>query len=455
VAALLLATSPGSVDAASRLRPGPEVAPGVFLAKAPKATGSVRAARRFAGGAKQKRQPRIVGGSPTTIAEWPWQAAITANPAIYGGNAFARQFCGGSLVTPTIVITAAHCTYEIFGSRGFDAVSNFASVTGRTTLSNNSQGQEIAWSNYYVFVDGAGQPLFNGDVTDGWDAVFAELAFPSPSSNSTPIQIAGASEASSWAPGDENAWATGWGSTSPGGSGVDTLREVNIDMIADSTCASGPYAGRFDAETMVCAGEIAGGQDTCQGDSGGPLVVPLGPGGTSPFRLVGDTSWGDSCALANRPGIYGRVAQDPMCSALRNGIQQVAGVDVVGSGGCLAGTGIPAACAVPVAQVGSPCVPPGESGDTAPPDTTITKRPKNKTKKKRVTFEFTSTEAGSSFDCTVDGRTPKAPCTSPIKVKVKKGRHTFQVRATDPSGNSDPTPASDTWKRKKKKKNRK
>jgi hypothetical protein len=428
----------------------------VFLAKAPKASGPVRTARRFASGAKRKLQPRIVGGSATTIAEWPWQVAVTANPAIFGGNGFARQFCGASLVAPTIIVTAAHCTYEVFGSRGFDAVSNFASVTGRTTLSNSSQGQEIAWSEYYVFVDATGQPMFNGDVTDGWDAVFAQLAFPSPSSNSTPIQIAGASEAFSWAPGPENAWATGWGSTSSGGSGVDTLREVNIDMIADSICGSGSsYGGSFDPETMVCAGEIAGGQDTCQGDSGGPLVVPLGPGGTSPFRLVGDTSWGFGCAQPNFPGIYGRLAQDPMCSALRNGIQQVAGVDVVGPGGCLAGTGAPAACAVPAAQVGSPCVPQGGSGDTAPPDTTITKRPKNKTRKKKAVFEFTSSEPGSSFQCAVDDQALQRPCTSPYKVRVKRGRHAFQVRATDPAGNVDGTPATDRWKVKKKRKNRK
>ncbi len=89
--------------------------------------------------------------------------------------------------------------------------------------------------------------------------------------------------------------------------------------------------------------------------------------------------------------------------------------------------------------------------DTAAPDTTITSEPKAKTKKKQATFEFTGTDARAvaSFQCSLDGA-PFASCTSPHTVKVKKGKHTFQVRAVDQAGNIG-TPASDDWKRKKKK----
>jgi hypothetical protein len=94
----------------------------------------------------------------------------------------------------------------------------------------------------------------------------------------------------------------------------------------------------------------------------------------------------------------------------------------------------------------------GEAGDTSPPETTITKGPKNKTKKKTATFEFSSTEPGSSFECTLDGRSSFKACASPFIVKVKKGKHTFQVQAIDQAGNADATPATDSWKRKKKRK---
>jgi hypothetical protein len=86
--------------------------------------------------------------------------------------------------------------------------------------------------------------------------------------------------------------------------------------------------------------------------------------------------------------------------------------------------------------------------DCVSPETHIIKGPKDKTKKKKATFEFSSSEPSVSFECSVDGQ-PFIPCTSPDTVKVKKGRHNFQVRARDAAGNVDPTPASDDWKVKK------
>jgi hypothetical protein len=91
------------------------------------------------------------------------------------------------------------------------------------------------------------------------------------------------------------------------------------------------------------------------------------------------------------------------------------------------------------------------SADCIAPDATITKHPKNKTRKRRATFEFSSSEPGSSFECSLDGA-PFAACTSPLTAKVKRGKHTFSVRAKDPAGNVDPTSATDDWKVKKKKK---
>ena len=98
----------------------------------------------------------------------------------------------------------------------------------------------------------------------------------------------------------------------------------------------------------------------------------------------------------------------------------------------------------------SSCNPSPPPGDTAAPDTTITEHPKDKTKKKTATFEFTSTEPGSTFECSLDGE-PFSPCTSPVTEKVKKGKHNFQVRARDAAGNVDGSPAFDSWKFKKKK----
>lgn len=89
--------------------------------------------------------------------------------------------------------------------------------------------------------------------------------------------------------------------------------------------------------------------------------------------------------------------------------------------------------------------------DRSSPETTITdgpkKRVKTRRKKARVTFEFTASEAGSSFACRVDAE-PFRPCDSDRHevLRLKRGKHAFEVVATDPAGNRDPTPARFAFK---------
>jgi hypothetical protein len=87
--------------------------------------------------------------------------------------------------------------------------------------------------------------------------------------------------------------------------------------------------------------------------------------------------------------------------------------------------------------------------DTSPPDTTMTRHPRNTVKtrraKKRVRYAFRASEVGSTFQCKLDGRPPR-PCSSPWRPKVAIGRHTVEVTATDSSGNADPSPAVDRFR---------
>src|SRR5205814_383779 len=83
--------------------------------------------------------------------------------------------------------------------------------------------------------------------------------------------------------------------------------------------------------------------------------------------------------------------------------------------------------------------------DTTPPDTTITAAPPARSNSSSASFSFTATEAGSTFACQLDA-SAFAPCVSPRSYSgLADGSHSFQVRATDPAGNTDPTPASYTW----------
>jgi uncharacterized delta-60 repeat protein len=84
----------------------------------------------------------------------------------------------------------------------------------------------------------------------------------------------------------------------------------------------------------------------------------------------------------------------------------------------------------------------GPPPDTTPPDTTITSGPGATTTGPAATFQFVSSEASSSFACRVDGAA-FTPCGSPhTTATLAAGEHTFDVRAIDPAGNTDPTPAT-------------
>ncbi len=83
--------------------------------------------------------------------------------------------------------------------------------------------------------------------------------------------------------------------------------------------------------------------------------------------------------------------------------------------------------------------------DTQPPETTITSGPANgSTTVPSVTFNFTSSESGSTFECSVDGGS-FLPCSSPENLSLPNGARTFAVRAIDAVGNVDPTPATRNW----------
>ena len=80
--------------------------------------------------------------------------------------------------------------------------------------------------------------------------------------------------------------------------------------------------------------------------------------------------------------------------------------------------------------------------DSTPPETTITSGPSGTTSNASPSFAFTSSESGSTFECELDGG-GFSPCSSPKSYAgLPDGPHNFKVRATDPAGNTDPTPAS-------------
>jgi trypsin len=281
-------------------------------------------------------QPRVVGGDDATIEQYPWQAALVFDRAKVSGSTFHRQFCGGSLITPSIVLTAAHCVYDTDPDDESSLDSDdVAVVLGQTQLFGAPPDSELDVQSVTYPADF--DPSFgpgNWEVPNN-DIAYLVLAAPYPGAST--IDIAGPDEAELW-DADSPEEITGWGATAESGAGSggsNTLQTATVPILPDETCAD-DYDVYFSADSMVCAGYPEGGIDTCFGDSGGPMQAPLEDGG---YRLVGVTSWGDGCARPDAPGVYTRVAGDllrPAVAAAVFDLETVFGLEhdnVIGNGG--------------------------------------------------------------------------------------------------------------------------
>lgn len=221
-------------------------------------------------------QPMIIGGEETTTEENPFVVALTTPDGF--------QFCGGTIVAPTKVVTAAHCTE---GS----SPSEIQVVAGRTALSGGG-GTVAGVTDIWLHPQWNSSNLSNDASVLTLDTALSQAPLALASPADTDLYAAGATST-----------VYGWGVTDSG-STSDTLRKVSVPVTADADCAAS-YPGSFDAASMVCAGLAEGGKDACQGDSGGPLE---GVAADGTRKLIGIVSWGQGCAEPNFYGVYGRVS---------------------------------------------------------------------------------------------------------------------------------------------------
>jgi len=231
----------------------------------------------------------VVGGFPVDVSESPWTVALSSRDR-FGGTR-AGQFCGGVAVSPSRVLTAAHCLGEDVLGGPPDSVRDLKVIAGRTNLLSD-QGQEIRVSGTWV------NPYHDG-VSNSGD--FAVLTLAEPLPQASVIAMAPTGDPA-YEPGREAA-VYGWGDSTGGGDYGHTLRAARVRVLPDALCERaypGSADGTYLADTMLCAGEEEGGRDACQGDSGGPLVAQ--------GKLVGLVSWGSGCGRAGSPGVYTRVS---------------------------------------------------------------------------------------------------------------------------------------------------
>ncbi|KAJ2990356.1 hypothetical protein HDV02_004469 [Globomyces sp. JEL0801] len=222
----------------------------------------------------------IVGGTPVGSAtKYPWLVSI---------QKFDSQFCGGILISPTKVLTAAHCT------KG-QTTANFKVFAHRYDFDATAESENAA---EYKVVKQTIHPSYV-TATKGFDAAVWEVELVSGTAPAVNVTLDSAGPQP-----DSSLIIAGWGTLSSGGDIPAQMQEAVVPITTTAVCNKA-YPQTVNVSTSFCAGFTQGGVDTCQGDSGGPAFFNNEDGSVT---IVGLTSWGRGCALPNYPGVYATVS---------------------------------------------------------------------------------------------------------------------------------------------------
>lgn len=253
------------------------------------------------------QQYRVINGDQVQGGQLDFVVALLNAPELVQRGPFDAQYCGGTLTTPSTVVTAAHCVVDPF-TRTVASPGVLRVGIGRTLQSGKVR---------IIAVTGVRAHPDYDPASGAREIAVLTLAQPQPDLPTlTPLQ---------WperepyeAPGTP-ARIAGWGTTSATDDLFPArLQAASVVLFPERSCGAGSrfgvngmtfdgfQRGQADPAVMVCAAGATGAGrvvDSCQGDSGGPLMVGEGLAA----RLVGIVSWGEECA-STLPGVYTRVS---------------------------------------------------------------------------------------------------------------------------------------------------
>ncbi|XP_035317758.1 chymotrypsin-C isoform X1 [Cricetulus griseus] len=229
---------------------------------------------------------RVVGGDDAIPHSWPWQISLQ-----YLRDGTWRHTCGGTLITNSHVLTAAHCINK--------------TLTYRVALGKNDLTVENEEGSVYSGVD----TIY---VHEKWNPLFvwndiAIIKLAEPVELSDTIKVGCIPEEGALLPQNYPCYVTGWGGLLwTGGPIADVLQQGLQPIVSHATCSRLDYWFIKVRKTMLCAGGD-GVISACNGDSGGPLNCQAEDGS---WQVHGIVSFGSpkGCNTVKKPVVFTRVS---------------------------------------------------------------------------------------------------------------------------------------------------